>query len=162
MLNPDPVIDTIVQTLQSIPDVVALMGGNPQQIAAHHDFYGEDYRLAEALFKMRPPAVLVAYDGSLGGNFDGATVFKHRFLLYMRLANQADQPQPIGYGTMWRTIISAGPVPAWDGTSGPNIRSVQLHEGLDLMDTPSIMRRQDEELMDFFVGSLVFPEIGDN
>ncbi len=162
MLNPDPILDTLVASLQSITSVVAAMGGSPEKIAAHHDYYGAEFSLAETIAKLIPPAILVCYDGSQGGNFDGTTIFKHRFLLYLRLANQAQALEPLGYGGLWRKIISDGPVKGYDGIAGPHIRAVQVFEGLDLMDTPTLARRQDEDLMDYFVGSFVFPEIGDN
>ena len=67
----------------------------------------------------------------------------------------------MGYGGLWQIAMNAGPVEAFDGTFGPMIRAIQIYPGLSLMETPSLQRRVDEEGMDFFVGLMVFPELGD-
>ena len=162
MLNPDPITDTIVEVLQSLTPVVTAMAGEKARIQAFHYEYGVDSSLMKALYELKPPAILIAWDGTQGGNFDGMTIWKHRFCAYMRLANQAQASSRIGYATLWTLMMNSGPVQSWDNLQGKNVRDVQIFENLDIMDTPSVARRMDEELMDFFVGTMVFPEIGDN
>jgi hypothetical protein len=48
------------------------------------------------------------------------------------------------------------------GAAGPNIRNIQIADGLDIMDTPSIDHALDEDLVDRFKAVFVIPEIGDD
>lgn len=163
MLDPSLVTNAVVTALQSIPALVTAMGGSAGQIYAHHFYYGAEDRLSKALFEITPPSILVAWVGTQGGNFDGMTIWKHRVNLYIRAANVAGSGSPVGYEHLWCLICNGGPVHAWDGSGGSssNIRTVQIFNGLDIMDTPSIGHQVDEEQMDYFVGTFVFPEIGD-
>jgi hypothetical protein len=167
MLDPDPIIDTIVGLLQAIP---ALTEGTPTpvipaaNIVGHHDYYGAELSLSKTLYEMTTPGIVIFFDGLLGGNFDGMTLWKLRFGAALRLANQAGQASPIGYGGLWQLMMNAGPVKAFDEIiphDGSNMRNVQIYDNLLLMDTPSLARRIDETQMDYFIGSMVFPEIGD-
>ena len=102
-------------------------------------------------------SMLVAWDGTQGGNFDGQTMWKHRFNVYFRMGNAAGLADPIGYEDLWSILCNQPP------TGSPvNIRYMQLYPGLDIMDTPSVTHALDEDLQDRFVGSLVIPELGDN
>lgn len=160
MLDPEVVTDAAVAAIQSIPEVVTAMNGDAARIVGFKYLYGVDFTLAEAVGKLKPPAILVAWAGTQGGNFDGMTIFKHRLDVYFRSANMASvafPAVPTGPGYLWSLICNK----AVNGTS-LNIRQVQLISGaLDLMETPSVSHRQDEELMDYFCGTFVFPEIGD-
>lgn len=163
MLNPETVTSTVVDAIRSIPQVVALLDGDAGRIFGHYYHYGRELRLAEAVGKLVPPAILVVWKGTQGGNFDGMTIFKHRLEIYIRTANMASvtfPTLPTGPGYLWWLICNK---PVNGLTSPPrNIREVQLIPGqLEIMDTPSISHLQDEDLMDYFCGSLVFPEIGD-
>ena len=62
MLNPAPVTDAIASTLLAIADLNAAMDG---RIAAFHYRLGQEYRLAERIYKMAAPSMLVAWDGTL-------------------------------------------------------------------------------------------------
>ena len=151
-----PSPDAIVAAMQSIPDLVAAMGGDPGAITAFHYQYGADHRLQEHVYQIAPPGILVAWKGTLGGSFDGQTLFKHRFDVYIRSANAALDPSTAGPERLW-ALICNGTMP-----DERNIRQVQLLPEVDIMEPPSVAHQQDEEQMDFFVGTLVIPEIGDN
>jgi hypothetical protein len=154
MLNPAPITDAIAATLRSIPDLNAAMGG---RITAFHYRLGQEHRLAEAVYKMSTPSMLVAWEGTLGGSFDGQTIWKHRFSVYFRMGNAADLATPVGYEDLWWLLCNRPP------TGSPvNIRYMQLYPGLDIMDTPSVAHMLDEDQVDRFVGTFVIPEIGDN
>jgi len=163
MLNPAAMVDSIVTTLQAIPDLAAAMtvldqSGSPIcRISAYHYRVGVEHRLAEAIFKMPEPSMMLAWEGTLGGNFDGQTMWKHRFSLYFRMGNAVGQTEPMGYEELWWTVCNKPP------TGSPVcIRYMNLYPGLDIMDTPSVAHALDEELQDRFVGTFVIPEIGDN
>ena len=161
MLNASPITDAIVSALQAIPDLAAAMtvveSNQPVcRIYAHHYRLGAEYRLAERIYKMPAPSMLVAWDGDLGGNFDGQTIWKHRFNVYFRMGNAVGLGEPVGYEDLWSIVCNQPPV-----GSEVNIRYMQLYPGLDIMDTPSVAHALDEDLQDRFVGTLVIPEIGD-
>ena len=158
MLNPAPITDAIVNVLQAIPELAAAMTvGGSCRISAFHYRLGAEYRLAEQIYKMPAPSMLVAWDGTLGGNFDGQTIWKHRFNVYFRMGNAAGLTDPVGYEDLWSIVCNKPPA-----GSQVNIRYMQLYPGLDIMDTPSIAHALDEDLVDRFVGTVVLPEIGDN
>ncbi len=161
MLNPRPIVDALVSTMRLIPDLAAAMtvidSGNPIcRISAFHYLLGQEHRLAEAIYKMPAPSMLVAWDGTLGGNFDGQTIWKHRFNVYFRMGNAAGLPDPLGYEDLWWILCNRPPA-----GSQVNIRYMQIYPGLDIMDTPSVAHALDEDQIDRFVGSLVLPELGD-
>ena len=162
MLNAAPITDAIAAALQSIPDLAAAMtvldaNQNPVcRITGFHYLLGQEHRLAEAIYKMPAPSMLVAWDGTQGGNFNGQSIWKHRFNLYFRMGNAAGLAAPVGYEELWWLVCNQ---PA---TNSPvNIRYMQLYPGLDIMDTPSVAHALDEDLQDRFVGTFVIPEIGD-
>jgi len=162
MLNPAPVTDAIVAALQSIPDLATAMTvldaqQNPVcRIDAFHYLLGQEHRLAEAIYKMPAPSMLVAWEGTKGGNFDGQTIWKHRWGIYYRMGNAAGVAVPVGYEDLWALTCNSPP-----GGHGPNIRNIQLYTGLDIMDTPSIDHALDEDLIDRFKGVFILPELGD-
>jgi hypothetical protein len=154
MLNAAPITDAIASVLLSIPELSAAMGG---RISAFHFRLGQEHRLAEAIYKMPAPSMLVAWEGTKGGNFDGQTIWKHRWGIYYRMGNAAGVAQPLGYEDLWSITCNRPP-----GGSGANIRYLQIYPGLDIMDTPSIDHELDEDLIDRFKGVFIIPEIGDN
>jgi hypothetical protein len=163
MLNAAPITDRIAEVLRSIPALAAAMtvadaAGNPIcRIAAFHYRLGQENRLAETIYQMPAPSMLVAWEGTAGGNFDGQTIWKHRWGIYYRMGNAAGVASPVGYEDLWAITCNDPP-----GGTGPNIRNIQLHAGLDIMDTPSIDHALDEDLIDRFKGVFIFPELGDN
>src|SRR5579885_865566 len=77
MLNPAPITDAIAGVLLSIPELNAAMNG---RIMAFHYRLGQENRLAEAVYKMPAPSMLIVWEGTRGGNFDGQAIWKHRLL----------------------------------------------------------------------------------
>ena len=140
--------------LLSIPDLNAAMDG---RIAAFHYRLGQEYRLAERIYKMPAPSMLVAWDGTLGGNFNGQTIWKHR---WQCVFPDGKRGWPDRSGRLRRPVVDRLQ-PAANG-SQVNIRDMQLYPGLDIMDTPSVAHALDEDLQDRFAGVFVIPEIGDN
>lgn len=157
MIDPSTLTDGVVTALQSIPDLVTAMNGDQTRIYAHHYLYGQEYRFAEALYKVTPPSILVVWEGTFGGNFDGQTIWKHHVALYLRTANVANAETPTSYEHLFWLIVN-GPV-----FGGPaNIRQSHVIPEVDIMDTPSATHMVDEDGMDYFKVEMSFPEIGDN
>jgi len=163
MLNPKLITDAVVAQITKIPDLATAMtvldsGGNPNvRITAFHYRLGAEHRLAEAIYKMPAPSILVAWEGTLGGNFSGYQVWKHRLGVYLRMGNAAGHTDPVGYEDLWWLLCNQAP----QGTSS-NLRYTNILPGLDIMDTPSIVHQLDEDQIDIFRGEFVIPEIGDN
>lgn len=158
MLDPDLVLSSIVSAFQSIPSLVTEMGGSSSNISGHTFSYGEENSLVRSIFAMTSPSILIAYLDLLGGNFDGQTIWKHRLEAYIRPKNDASGSEGSSPPHIWWMMMNLSIL----GTTR-NIRQTSLLSGsLMLMDTPTLTHRQDETGMDFFVGTLVFPEYGDN
>src|ERR1017187_5559193 len=134
MLNTSAVTDAIVTALKTIPDLAAAMtaldatGSPVVRITAFHYLLGQEHRLAEAIYGMPAPSMLVAWEGTKGGNFDGGTIWKHRFGIYYRMGNAAGLSAPVGYEDLW-TLTCDGATGAPDGdghVTGPNIRNISI------------------------------------
>ena len=162
MLNPAPITDAIVNTLRAIPDLAAAMtvldshGHATVRIDAFHFRLGAEHRLAEAIYRMPAPSMIVAWEGTKGGNFNGYQIWRHRWGVYYRMGNAAGVSDPVGYEDLWWITCNKPPT-----GSQVNIRFMHLYEGLDIMDTPSIDHELDEDLIDRFKCTFTIPEIGD-
>lgn len=97
MINVAPVTDAIVAAIQGIPEIVTQMGGDPSNIRAFHYIYGQDFRLVEAMAKMEPPSMLVAYAGRAPGKRDSMLMWTYQFKVFMRVGNQAGAVSPLSY-----------------------------------------------------------------
>ena len=156
MLDPEILVDAFVGKLRLIPSFAAAMTVNATvRINAFHYLLGQENRLVEAVYKMPAPSAMLVWEGTRGGNFDGQTMWKHRFGLYLRMGNAAGSA--VGYERLWWLICNELP------TGSPvNIRYVNIYPGLEIMDTPSVEHAVDEDQIDRFKGLFVIPEIGDN
>lgn len=163
MLDPDLVLATFISTLRSIPSLVAELAGDPLNISGHYYLSGKEFSLAQSIYKMPSPSILVTYLDLIGGNFNGATIWKHRLEVYIRPKNAAMG----SVGGLGGTPAGSSPHLWWLAMNKPvlggvqHIRGIELLSGLWLMDTPTMTHRQDEDLADIFVGQCVFPEAGD-
>jgi|SRR5579871_6569956 len=156
MLRASDLINTVITTLQSITDFVTAMNG-AQNIKAHTFQDGIARSIIDDIYQMTSPSTLVVYEGTMGGNFDAKTLWKHMVTIYMKAANVATEQNPMGYEDLIWMVVN-GPV---NGTS-LNIRQIDLIPGkLRTMETPSIIRLADQTGTDFFKIECVFPEIGD-
>lgn len=157
MLKPSLVVDTVVSTLQTIPELVTAMAGDSTRIYAFHFRYGLEKSLTEALNQMIPPSTLVVWSGTIGGNFSGYQIWKHHIDIYFRAPNTVNISPAIAYEDIWWLMMNK-PV----NSGSLNIRQIEiLPSQLDLMETPSVEHHIDEEGQDFFCGKCVFGEIGD-
>jgi hypothetical protein len=161
MLDPDLVLSTLVTSFQSIPALVTELGG-ADKITGHFYLSGAENSLERAIYSMPNPSILVAYLDLLGGNFNGMTIWKHRIEAYIRPRNAAT-------AAAIETSAASGPHLAWlmmhsaipPGTQ--NIRQLALLAGsLQLMDTPTLTHKIDENRTDLFCWAMVFPEHGDD
>jgi len=167
MLQPTVVLDAILESLRSIPQLVAELGGPAvpatQTIYGHYYYSGEENALAKDLATMRQPSILLGYLAYLGGNFDGQTVWKHQIGCYVRSRNKATDVvtnhSSLSAADLWWMAMNypiSVPEPA------NNIRYIELCDGnLQLMDLPTGMPRTDEMGQDLWSSMMVFAEKGD-
>lgn len=162
MLNPSLITAAVAGILAKIPLFSAAMTVGTGQtaevrIADYHYLLGEEHRLAEAIYKGAAPSTLVVWEGTLGGNFNGYVVWKHRVAVYLRMANMAGATSAVGYEDLWWMLCNGIP----EGYT-QNIRYINILPQLDIMDTPSVTHMVDGDGIDIFRGELIFPEIGDS
>ncbi|HEY4360097.1 MAG TPA: hypothetical protein VGN17_03980 [Bryobacteraceae bacterium] len=156
MLKPSLVVNAVISTLQTIAPFVAAMNG-PQNIKAHSFVNGQVVPIMTDIYEMTAPSCLVVYEGTLGGNFDGMTIWKHLLTIYLKAPNQATIQTPLGYEDLVWMVVN-GEV----NSTQLNIRQISVIPEVSLMDTPTITRMTDESRTDFFKVECVFPEIGDS
>jgi hypothetical protein len=162
MLDPDVVLSSVVASLQSIPDLATELGAPAipatESITGHFFFSGEDNSYIRTLAQMRSPSILVAYLDYISGNYDGMTVWKHRLNLCIRSRNKASNGSSVSAARLWWMAMN---LPISVPELAPNIRYVDLaNHSLWLFDT-NLKHQTDELGQDFFIGTMVFNEMGD-
>jgi hypothetical protein len=164
MLDPDIVLNSVVASLRSIPELVTELGGPEipatDSITGHFYYSGEENSLLRALGQMRSPSIVVAYLDYIGGNkFDGMTAWKHRLNMFIRPRNKASNGGSASAPHLWWMAMNL-PISVPEVAS--NIRYIELvNYNLQLMDQPTLLHQTDELGQDFFYSTLVFPEKGD-
>ena len=157
MLTSKAILDAIVLSLQSIPQLVAELG-SPQAISAHYSYSGEENSLMRALAQMREPSMLAAYTDIMMGNYDGQTVFKHRVGLYVRARNAAANNGALSAPDILNMAVN---YPISVPIIAPNLRYVDLCNGNLWLYNLTEPRANDELGQYFWSLLLVFNEIGD-
>ncbi|HEY6272621.1 MAG TPA: hypothetical protein VIX19_11595 [Terriglobales bacterium] len=163
MLDPDLVLNSILASLQSIPQLAVELGAPTipatDSITGHFFYSGEENSLMRSLSQMKSPSITVAYLDLVGGNFDGMTVWKHRVNMYLRPKNKASNGTSASAQHLYWLAMN---LPISVPQIANNIRSIELADfNLQLMDTPTLLHHTDELGQDFFVSTMVFPEKGD-
>ena len=64
MINPRTILGEWVTALQSCPDLVAAIGGDPDNIRAFMEGLATDNNLRLAILQMPPGSILVAWNGT--------------------------------------------------------------------------------------------------
>lgn len=160
MLQPSIVTAAVISAWQSIPALVAQMNGNPANIRAHDYSWGAENSLSKSIGMMEAPTILLAYLKIQGGNFDGESVWKHHLQVAIKSGNAADPNSSTPFMStfdVWWLMMNGGV----NGTS-LNIRTAALLNGdlAPMVDLPSLIAHQDD-MGDFCVGTLIWPEYGD-
>lgn len=162
MLDPDIVLSSVVASLQSIPELAAELGAPTipatDSITGHFFFSGDENSYIRALAQMSSPSILVAYLDYISGNFDGMTIWKHRMNLCIRSRNKASNGSSTSAPRLWWMAMNL-PVSVPD--IAPNIRYVDLAGGLLWLFETNLKYQTDELGADFFIGTMVFNEMGD-
>jgi len=160
MLQPSVVTAAVVSAWQSIPALIAQMNGNPANISAHDYSWGSENSLSKAIGQMPAPSILLAYLKIQGGDYDGESVWKHHLQVAIKSGNAADPNSSTPFMStfdVWWLMMNGGVF----GTP-QSIRTYALLGGnlAPMIDLPSLIAHQDD-MGDFCVGTLIWPEYGD-
>jgi hypothetical protein len=162
MLDPDVVLNSVLASLQSISELATELGAPAipatESITGHFFYSGEENSIIRALSQMRSPSILVAYLDLIMGNYDGMTVWKHRLQLCVRSRNKASNGSSISAQRLWWIAMN---YPISVPEVAPNIRCVDLAGGLLWLFETNLKHQTDELGQDFFIGTMVFNEMGD-
>ena len=156
MLNPDTIVDAVVAALRSIPALVTALGSDSSRISGFKYQFGKDFPLAQAVYTMPVPSMLVAWDQVRGGNFDGATVNKYRITIYVRSGNSNSNADLLDPASLWCLAMTS----AVNG-GACDIRYTHILPNLEIMDPPTFAHRVDENKLDYWVGQCDWSELGD-
>lgn len=137
MKNPGDLADRMVALLKSIPGLVTALG-SADYITAHYDSYPE-ISLAEAIYTMKPPGILVVWDGSGPAPFGTREVWSHSFRLILRAKVETpDGTKPDGFYQLWSQIVDGVPSIG----DGQTLRLTEFSTGVYPIQQFSIRRAQ--------------------
>jgi len=146
MLNPDTIGARIVEAWQSIPEVT-----NAGVRVTYFNFQaGTDLPLAQRIYQMTPPEIVVAFDSLKMGNYSGQSLWRFAFGVYVRTTVQA-------YGQLWWWLLNKPVL-----STSLNIRQLELLPDLDLIEVTQVNHSIDENKQDYFVGQLQMFQLGDD
>jgi hypothetical protein len=162
MLDPDVVLNSVLTSLQSIPQLATELGAPTipatESITGHYFYSGEENSITRALAQMKSPSIMLAYLDYISGNFDGMTVWKHRLNLCIRSRNKASNGASVSAQHLWWMAMN---LPISVPETAANIRYVDLcNHSLWLFET-NLKHQIDELGQDFFIGTMTFNEMGD-
>src|SRR5581483_2971313 len=100
MLDPSLIVDAFRVAIADIPTVVKIMG-SADRIVAHHYLFGLETRLDNAIARILSPGMLIVWAGTVGGNFNGQEIWKHKIGVYARAGNQSGNVDPQSYERLW-------------------------------------------------------------
>ena len=161
MVSAKLAVDSVVACLQSIPQLVAELGG-PQFITGHYYLSGVENSLTRALSQMSAPSMLVAYQMRSMGNFDGMTLWKHTMQLYIRARNAGtDGITGHNSASLYGLSELATNYPVSVPYAATNIHYVDLANGNLWLSEYSDPHYVDELGQDYLACPMIFREMGD-
>ena len=150
MVNFIALTEAIVVKLQAVPELVAMLGGDPGSISGYIDRNPDRNAISAAIYQMKPGTVLVAWQESMltEGEMEG---WLHRVVMFVRAARGGSA---LDVGT---AIINGVPVPG----DGMRWRYCPVMEGVLPTSITEISRPIDEEGIDYFSIMTETKETGD-
>lgn len=110
MINPKTILCEWIAVLQSCPDLVTAIGGNPANIRAFMEGLATDNNLRLAILQMPAGSILVAWSGTTPRRLTGGALhFAHHFALYLRAP---EQNEAATYADLFWLLVSAKPANA--------------------------------------------------
>lgn len=154
-LNPKYILDKVVEALHTNEFLVQAMAGDKTRIYSYYAVYGQDATKKLEQFVQRPPSMLLMWDRTQEGNFDGACMWKHHFTALVKMQNAQTQTNPITYPDLFDIFCNA-PV-----LGNVNIRYTSLLPNLDPIENLDFKMVPDEDQKDLMMLTFTAPEIGD-
>lgn len=142
--------DAMVLTLRSIPEVVALLGGDPAAIDGYIDQNPDRNALGSAIYQMRPGSVLVAWQDTLLGQGE-MEAWLHHLVIFVRAARGQSSL------TLIEAIVNGVPVPG----DGLRWHYCPIMPGVLPTNITELARPTDEEGIDYFSIMTETKETGD-
>ena len=159
MINPAEIIDSLIEKLRAIPELVELMGGDEERIFAYHDRYPKKSSIETATSLAPAPSIMVAWAGTGPSQFGGNEAWRHEFSLALRTAPELDDGQtPASFYQLFRLITKGIP----QGGDGVPLIFTTVHGSCHPMETPLIRRLTDIAGINYFEVLMSFTEIGDD
>jgi hypothetical protein len=137
MINPDLIVDKLVEALRSTPAVVRNVGNEPKNIFKYVDNPPYSSSLSRAIYLAPVPSVLVAWQGT-AIDADGAV--RHNLSMFLR-ARDAQDPSVSTFADLATAIFNAQPA---DG-DGQRLIDIELTSDILPIEPPAIDRIHDEE-----------------
>ncbi len=144
MTNSAELVTALVMALRDIPELVTAMEGDRDRISGYYDHYPDESNIRLAIARMRPPAILVAWQGTVPGRSGPAEAWRHLFSLYLRAGQTA-------YTRLWHLIVNGVPASG----DGQPMLFTEVHPDCYPIDTPSIRRNTlviaaENVMLDYF------------
>jgi hypothetical protein len=155
LIDASALVDSVVEYLRDIPELVSAMGGDEERIYAYHDRYPEHVSIDQARYEMTSPGIMVAWNGTYPGG-GGFEAWQHELNLTLRAQTESGDDSPSAYYNLFRLITRGIP-------TGETVRLqyLTIHPSCNPMDTPSIRRETDAMGIDYWSVTMIFTEIGD-
>ena len=155
MLNPADLLTAVVARLRDIPELVAVLDGDANNIYAYSDAFPTAANFREALIIQRRPSIMVMWQETGPGAWAKNEVWKHRFSLFIAASNG------ISPFALMQLLVSG--VPA---ALGVRMLNAQIHASVLPMDTPRFSRGflvtdVTGSTLDYYEMSLTLTERGD-
>jgi hypothetical protein len=142
--------DAMVNALRAVPEVVALLGGDPEAIAGYIDRNPDRNAIGAAIYQMKPGSVLVAWQETFlsEGEMEG---WSHRYVIFVRASRGESSLD------LLVAIVNGVPIPG----DGQRWRYCPLMPGVLPTNVTEISRPTDEEGIDYFSILTETKETGD-
>jgi hypothetical protein len=155
MINPSTLIGILVDDLRSVPGIVRHLKDDPERIFEYTDVAPRQSSLQRAIYEMRSPGVMIAYEGTSSSN-EG--ILSHSVSLYIRARDSAGAN--VGtYAALIAEIYNARPL----RLDGQKLFCSEWRPEIRQLAVPDAQRIHDEEgNLDIFQMVTRFEEDFDN
>lgn len=164
MVDPGLLTVALTTKLQSIAELVDLLGGDPYRIFPYRRRHPGQTNLQQAIYRMPIPSIMLVWEGTVPGRLGKNEVWKHKYALYLRAKEEVDSDASKGAYQLWQTMING--VPQGEGCDGLKMLYTTVHESCFALDTPAIipMAGQTEDskgIFEYFKVATALTEKGD-
>lgn len=157
MINPAELVDTLVDALRHIPELIEEMDGDATRIRAYHDAYPTITSWELAVGKEPSPSILAIWMETVPSSVGEIQSWEHRVSLFLRARRvpMNGAAQVVGYYRIFQALIDGIPT---NGNSLPMV-NYQVHSECLPMELPSMSRKVDAEGVNFFEVMVAFKEL---